>query len=195
MSGCNLFVEMGLKDPDGTVVLRRSFESKSWVANFARVLSYWLMPTQQWPVDINNVTGNINASRGGIVFGIAGGVGITSNGIIVGLSTTSVAITDYKLESICPHGTTANYLQYSACTFGAPLVSGSSCYFTITRDFANGCGDNVIVNEIGLIGGNFTPPEGGPTHYCLMARDVLTPGITINNGQTLTLNYLIEVSL
>ena len=70
---------------------------------------------------------------------------------MVGTGNTAPTINDYNLESKISHGTGAGQLQYGAVTFGEPTCDASSCHFTITRDFSNSSGAEIVVYEIGLI--------------------------------------------
>lgn len=205
-SGIKLFCELRVKDPDNTVVLTKKFESGSYLSNFARVLNYFLGGTNQ-DMLIGYVS-NYDWTYAGTVatmgfaypiyFYFTSSAGTDDTGIIVGLSSNAVTINDYKLNTRILHGLTANQLQYSAVTFGAPVVSGSSCYFTVTRNFVNGCGSTVTIEEAGLMGAyassNTISAISWRDYYFLIARDT-TGSIAINNGQTLTFNYIVQASL
>ena len=68
---------------------------------------------------------------------IVGGVGATY-GIMVGTGTTVVDASDNAVEGLIAHGTGSGQLQYSANTIdSAPLTSGSTQYWTISRTFTN----------------------------------------------------------
>ena len=109
-------------------------------------------------------------------------------GILVGTGATAPAITDYKMEILIAHGTGAGQLQYGAVTFGAVSADATTSQFTITRNFANGSGGSITVNEAGLA----VKAYGYSTlHYFLTIRDA-TGGIAVPNGSTLTINYRLQ---
>jgi hypothetical protein len=118
-----------------------------------------------------------------------------SYGIIVGTGTTDPNITDYKIETIIAHGTSAGQLQYGAVTYGLPASDSTTSQFTITRNFANASGGAITVNEIALyVKANVSAvwdivltvviPS-----YFMTIRDKISGGISVPNGQTLTINY------
>lgn len=120
------------------------------------------------------------------------GSGVVNYGIVVGTSSAAVNITDYQLGARINHGAGAGQLQYSATTYGAPTSDATTSQFTITRNFSNASGAGITVNEIGLY--YTTKDSGGDRYYCSI-RDVISGGITIPNGQTLTINYRIQASI
>jgi hypothetical protein len=82
-------------------------------------------------------------------------------------------------------------MQYGALTFGAPSTDNVSiAQFTITRNFANSSGASITVNEIGLYVQSYKL-NGGPqgVGYFMTIHDVISGGIAVPNGQTLTVNY------
>jgi hypothetical protein len=183
-----LILELTLKDRDGKVTDHRLMRSKSFVRQFLELL--WIQCVQIPEVLTYSVRGTDNTLYdlflSGWIFASNAGVGDTSFGTVVGSGTTAPAIDDYKLESIIAHGVGAGQLQYSAVTFGAPASDSTTSQFTITRDFANGSGAAVTVNEVGLYVKGYTY---NLAHYFLAIRDVIAGGISVPDGQTLTINY------
>jgi hypothetical protein len=114
------------------------------------------------------------------------GIGDTNYGNVVGTGDTAVQVTDYALQTLIAHGTSAGQLQYSAVTFGAPATDATGTSFVVTRVFTNGTGGDVTVKEIGL--NAYWSPDT-PIYYFLIARDILSPAITLANGEALTVNY------
>lgn len=108
-------------------------------------------------------------------------------GILVGSGNTAAAIDDYAMETLITHGVGAGQLQYAIVTFAVPAASATISQFTITRNFTNGSGGAVTVNEIGLA--CTTRDLTYVERYLLLIRDVIGGGISIPNGETLTVNY------
>ncbi len=108
-------------------------------------------------------------------------------GICVGSGSTAPTITDYKIETQIAHGVGAGQLSYGDVTFSVPVASATVSQFTITRNFANGSGGAITVNEIGLI--CTTKDLIYVDRYLLLIRDVIGGGISVPNGETLTVNY------
>lgn len=117
-------------------------------------------------------------------------------GIIVGTGNTAPDISDNHIETIIAHGVGAGQMSYGAVTFGAPASDATTSQFTITRNFANGSGGAITVNEIALyVKAVWSDPiisfqtAIGRVAYFMVLRDVIAGGIAVANGQTLTVNY------
>ena len=184
-------LELIVKDKDGKVTEKRVMKSESFVRQFMELL--FITSTSNWqqnryPIrDTGNVVRNVykyapNHLRCDI------GAGVVTNGVVVGTGTVAPTIDDYALGAIIAHGTGAGQLQYSAMTFGAPASDATTSQFTLTRDFANGSGGAITVNEIGLFVLSYDDAE----RYFMTIRDVISGGISVPNGQTLTVNYRIQ---
>ena len=106
-------------------------------------------------------------------------------GVVIGTGSAAVSISDYQLTSIINHGTSAGQLQHSAVTFGAPTTDAAGTTFIVTRIFTNGSGGSITVSEIGLI----AQVVSTSTYYTLIARDLVSPAITLANGESITINY------
>ena len=78
-------------------------------------------------------------------------------------------------------------MNYSAVTFGTPAADATTSQITITRNFANVSAGSVVVNEIALYCCAYD--TGATLRYFCIIRDVIAGGITVPNGQTLTVNY------
>ena len=110
-------------------------------------------------------------------------------GMVVGSSSTAPTINDNAMGVLISTGTSAGQLAYAACTLAAPASTVSTSQFTVTRNFANSSGGDVTVYEIGIhaqFGTSVT------SDYALILRDVISGGIVVPNGQTLTVNYRIQ---
>lgn len=181
-------LELTVKDKKGKVTDHRVMRSRSFVRQFLELL--WIQALQvsensPYQIrDTSNILRNINETC--YTFACNAGTGVVTHGIIVGTGTTAPTIDNYAIETLIAHGVGAGQLQYSAVTFGAPASDATTSQFTITRNFANGSGAAITVNEIALY------DKGNKlldAYYFMVIRDVIAGGISVPNGQTLTVNY------
>ena len=183
-------LELIVKDKDGKVTEKRVMKSESFVRQFMELL--FITITSNWQQNRYPIrdTGNVvrNTYKNADLLQCDAGAGVVTNGVVVGTGTVAPTIDDYALGAIIAHGTGAGQLQYSAMTFGAPASDATTSQFTLTRDFANGSGGAITVNEIGL----FSRAYDGANQYFMTIRDVIAGGISVPNGQTLTVNYRIQ---
>ena len=179
-------LELIVHKPSGELVEHRKLKSKSFVRQFLEIL--WvqcynlpsLLAGGAMPKDTGGAARGVDQASGN--FSAVAAVGITTNGIIVGIGITAPTINDYKMETPIAHGIGAGQLQYSAMTFGLPSATGSISQFRLTRDFSNGSGASISMNELGL----YVIASG---YYFLAIRDVLGTPLEIPNGDILTINY------
>jgi hypothetical protein len=187
--GCML--DWSIKDSTGKVIEKHSKKSESFVRQFLELL--WIQAAGIPEVtgfasgirDIGN-TLRTGIHQSGYNFACNGGAGEVNFGIIVGTDNTAPTINDYVLGTPIAHGVGAGQLQYSAVTFAVPVADATTTQFTITRDFANGSGGPITVQEVALYVKGF---DYNTTYYFMAIRDVIPGGIAVANGQTLTLNY------
>lgn len=113
-------------------------------------------------------------------------------GILAGLSDKVFDIDDYKLDSLVPHGSDPNNLQYQAqpdmsIEYNAATKTWKS---THSRTLLNSSGGTVIVKEIGLVwrGEIFSTS----TQNFLMARDVLAVPVEVPDGNNIIIDYIIS---
>jgi hypothetical protein len=140
-------------------------------------------------ISVPDIT-NTSRDPGGSVFRVNGPSGNANYGPVVGTGTGAYDWDNYKLDTQIAHGAGAGQLQYGATTFNAPQTVGNERYYEIIRTFQNQSGGDITVNEIGLYATQSTA-----TYYWCIARDVLGIGVTVPNGQTLTVTYKIKVTL
>jgi len=181
-------LEFTVRDKKGNVTQHQVMKSRSFVRQFLELL--WVQATQIPEIkcysikDWANFTRDVPAS--GYVFASDALANDHSYGIIVGTGTTAPTINDYVVEAKISHGTGAGQLQYSAVSFGAPASDATTSQFTITRDFANASGGAITVNEIALYVKGYRYDS---TYHFMTIRDVISGGILVPDGQTLTVNY------
>jgi len=120
--------------------------------------------------------------NGGVYhFDVLAGAASVLFGIIIGTGVTAPDITDDSIETLIAHAT----MNYGAVTFGLPSSDATTSQLTITRNFSNVSGGAVVVNEIALYCRGY---DGAARYFCII-HDVIGGGISVPNGQTLTVNY------
>lgn len=202
-----LYIEYEVRDKDGKIVRKGRIKSQSWVGNIVGLLSaiistwgtvgsgYYAVQTRS---DIIDTSGNARATvlATWTTTGNLGGcapAGDTSAGILVGSSDAPVQIGQYNLQGLISHGTGANQLVYGA-TNVETITKNGTWYFRVVRTFTNNSGGTVTVREMGLFVklGCYSSPY---IYSVMLARDVISGGINLANGQTLTLRYIIAHSI
>ena len=178
-------------DKDGKIISNVTKKAESYVQQFLQLMLINMLPTYVngfvVPGTFLNTSGaGTNPVRDGSIFNVAAASNDPTYGIVVGIGTTAVTITDYALETPIAHGTGSGQLQYGGVSFGAPSANITTSQLTITRNFANNSGGSITVNEIALYCQCNT--YGGLCRYMII-RDVIAGGIVVANGQTLTVNY------
>jgi hypothetical protein len=205
MSKIGLWYEVILRDRDGKVVKRFKRKSESWLRAFITLLrGLYLQRYGASVVTVNivsedGVTGaypcNYAPTTISWVYPCCNGdVGDTSQGIVVGSSNTPNDINTYALGSKITHGTGSGQLVYNAMTFeDITNPSGTILQFRMTRVFTNNSGADVTVKEMGLLARILTSNVGAKS--LLLARDVLSTPITIPDGYSLTLRYIVKITV
>ena len=181
-------LELTVLKRDGQIRDHRVMKSESFVRQFLELL--WIQAFQlpyKKPYSIRDTSNTLrDIANSGCTFDATGAVGEVVLGIIAGTGNTAVTINDYAIETLIAHGVGAGQLQYGAVTFGAPASDATTSQFTITRNFANGSGGAITVNEVGLYVDGYLQPN----HYPFMIiRDIIGGGISVPDGETLTVNY------
>jgi hypothetical protein len=201
-------IEYEVRDKNGKLIEKGKFPAKSWVGNIVGLLSSIISAWSSVP-NANCATGQLRTDltdTGGTARGVmigAGGAsqavggcassGDTSAGIVLGSSDTPVSLSQYSLGALISHGTGSGQLSYGA-TNVETLSKDTTWFFRIVRTFTNSSGASVTVREIGLY---VRLGIGASPYYfpCMLARDVPTSAISVPNGSTLTLRYIISHSL
>jgi len=196
-------LEWTIKRHDGTVRELCVKKAESYVRQFMDLLLVQMMGiTEVAPLQIIDTAGaEKDIAHSSLNFDCAAVANIDSYGIVVGTGFTAPTINDYGLENKILHGAGAGQLQYGGVAFGLPTSNLNTSHFTVTRDFANASGATIVVYEIGLyVSGDMPVIKPGTTtrandsyrptvsYFCTI-RDVILAGITILNGETLTINY------
>lgn len=195
-------LEITVRKKDGTVREHRIMKSKSFVRQFFDLLLLQMnLVNEMFPMPVTDVTSTIYyLTENGMNFNCDAAIGDDSYGVVVGTGNTAPTISDCALETQIADGVGAGQLQYGNVAFGAPAASGLVSHFTLTRDFANGSGGVITVNEVGLyvlsIGAQFFNPTYRNRLTCVLMtiRDVIAGGINVPDGDTLTINYRLQAT-
>jgi hypothetical protein len=123
-----------------------------------------------------------------------GDTGDVSQGIIVGTSDTSNTLTTYALGGKISHGTGSGQLLYGAETVeDVTNPSGYDLQFRLTRTFTNNSGSTITVKEVGLLVKKHD--NTGTSRSWLVARDVLPSPVDVPDGATLTIRYVVKITV
>jgi len=191
-------LEWQITRPDGTLREHRVKKSESYVRQFIDLLMVQMMAVSEMlPAfirDVNNVVREVAVSS--LNFQSTAAANDDSYGSVVGTGNTPPTIDDFALPTKVANGVGAGQLQYGGVTFGLPTSNLTISHFTVTRNFANASGNPIAIYEIGLYvkGDNPLPwleNRGSRSlryNFCTI-RDVIVAGISILNGETLTVNY------
>jgi len=207
------FIEAEVRDKNGKLIEKRKFRSRSFVANLLRLLRQMMIryttggsgagmyygASSSEPIDHSGtaqplfiVTYNSNTVHNLLLAGAIAGE--DSFGIRVGSGTSTPTPTDYNLQTPIVNGTGVNQLSYGAVTIDALSISGNTVTLRIIRTFSNNSGSAITVSEIGL-SVRIKTGLGDTWAYILIARDSASPPISVPNGSTLTLRYLLQTTV
>lgn len=183
------FLELVVKNRDGSIADCRKLPARSFLRQFMEMLWVRLGGPNPSTIDIRDTGGVMRAYGGQLYrdpFRVAAGTGVTTEGIIAGSGITAVTLDDSQIETLILHGTAAGRLQYGSVAVAHVADDGAVSQVTITRDFSNGSGAAVTVNELALYAND------QDSQIFAIIRDVIPGGIAVQNGQIFTANYRIE---
>ena len=187
-----------ITDANGTVIKEWTEPAHSLNYNFGLFMdALWGSTT----VSMTNTAGNgisVNGASGGTL-AVTAASGNTAYGIVIGSGASAGSTpspTLYNLVAQIPQGTSSGQIEYGAVSVSSVSQSGQTTSFTISRSFTNVSGATLSVTEIGLVtliaGWNMGAYSGGT--YTLIAYDIPSSAISVQNGQTLTITYTFSVS-
>ena len=120
--------------------------------------------------------------------------------IVVGSGSLSDPYTAYKLDAPISNGSGTGQLVYGNVSVPTSITtSGSSAYFIISQSYTNNSGGTITISEVGIkVYGSFSTYAGnykGAIYMTLLIwYDVLLSPITVDNGDTITINYKFTVN-
>lgn len=175
-------IELETRDQYGRLTESRVFPAESYVIGMLDTF---------YSGAAKNVTDTGGTSRSLPVTPSIDGTGplaTATRGIVVGTGTTAVTVGDTKLQTQVLEGAAANLIHHILEEFTTPATSGSTRSFKATRLFLNDSGSDIVINEVGY----YMLTSGW--NFCL-ARDIVSPGITVVNLGSLTVRYTIGVTV
>ena len=117
-------------------------------------------------------------------------------GIQVGTGNTAVAVADDNLATPIANGSSAGQFVYYGSWALNYTTGASSASFDLERIFRNSSGGSIVVAEIGVycMGSTSSSPTTAQVFGFCILRDVISPTVTVNNGEYLKVKYTITVS-
>ena len=194
--------EIEVRDKDGKVIKRRRFRSHSYLRQFIAMIRGIQFHTHGTSNVGNTTVKDITGTDRGYpanAYIYAAGMPVncvaasSEYGLVVGTGTGANSTATYALQSQITHGTGTGQLSYGSHTFEALTVSGSDVYFRIIRTYTNYSGAGITVNEVGIY--TKALDSGGTARVFCIARDLVSGGILVPNGATLTLRYLQKITV
>jgi len=195
-----IYVETEIKDKHGKIIKKQRFRSRSLLTNFIRWMESLFECYSGWfgftsVVDRAGTGHDIpdDVARYAYDFGtIIAGADNDLFGVLVGSGTTAVSAGDYNLASPISHGTGAGQLQYQFMKLPEITVVGAETRMRIRRQFINGSGVDVSVNEVRMA--LQAVSLAAVIIRFLIARDVLPTTDVVPDGATYTVDYIIRVT-
>jgi len=192
-----------ITNPDGTVIREWTEPAHSLNVNFVQFIWALWYATTATAQDTEGTEITINGASGGTM-AITAPSGNTDYGIVVGSGASAGGTplpTQFKLVAQIPQGTSSGQIEYGAVSLTQPATSGQTTQFTISRSFTNVSGAALTVTEIGIVvyvtGFNMTGTSSGTavsSDYFMIAYDIPSSAISVQNGQTLTITYTFSVT-
>jgi hypothetical protein len=192
-----------ITNPDGTVVREWTEPAHSLNVNFVQFIWALWYATTATVQDTGGTEITINGASGGTM-ALTAPSGNSTYGIVVGSGASAGSTpspTQFKLVAQIPAGTSSGQIEYGAVSLTQPATSGQITQFTISRSFTNVSGAALTVTEIGIIvyvtGFAMTTVSTSSavsSDYFLIAYDIPSSAISVQNGQTLTVTYTFSVT-
>jgi len=185
------YLKIKIIDENGKCTYYRRYRSRSFVANFLRVIFTNLS---------RQSTSNVNTSGGSYSIAIYDSMAVNdgsnddSYGILIGSGTSAPNIIDDNLSQVISNGASVGQMQYGAVSVTGAVTNTStnSGYITVTRTFTNNSGSSITVSEVGLVAWSENQPIQTNQYY-LIIHDLLPSPITVPNGSSLSISYEIQV--
>ncbi len=135
---------------------------------------------------------NVSCDATSATVGILTPAAQDTKGIVVGSGTGAESFESYGLETLIAHGNGTGQLAYSASESHSIAYVAETKVLTDTqiRYFNNNSGDDIEVNEIGIVTGIVV---GGTGKLVLVSRDKLSSTVTVPDTGQLKVTY--EISL
>jgi hypothetical protein len=213
------YIEIEVRDLEGKVIQRGKHKMHSFLNNLMKVLEGFVRASggtalgSYGTIASMSVTGTDGASKtiaiewygidrcGGTAIALKAPDNDSSYGIVVGSGTTAVNLNSNALASPIAHGTGAGQLDYDTMSIEDlgldTLVLPPVYRMRLLRGFRNLSGDNVFINEVGIIARNYWKQYFAPGAVYdvkfLIAKDVLPTSYVVPNGGSATVAVVVEV--
>jgi len=127
------------------------------------------------------------------LFHVAAGSGNADYGLVAGTGTDAESINNYQLKTKIAHGSGSGQLQYGIVTGSTPAVIGGNVDMTISRSLVNGSGNSITIREDGMY--VRVKDFADASRYFCVIRELLDSPLTVNNGQTYTMQYTLRTTV
>jgi hypothetical protein len=200
--------ELEVRNKNGKLLIQKTAPAKSWLKTFITILK------GEFATRHGSATGNGNVSvvdETGTArsypchsslysysyfmnLSTLGDAADVTQGIIVGTSDTANNLNTYALDGKIATGTGSGQLVYGAESIeDVSNPSGNDLQFRITRTFTNNSGSTITVKEVGLLIKKYDSAQGSRSF--LAARDVLPSAVDVPDGATLTIRYVVKITI
>ena len=191
MQNIDLWIDAESKSMDGDIT-RLSFPGHSYLGQFVSFLyTHMFGKSLSGIVDTNSAIGTITPSVSSFLSN--GDIGNGTLGIVVGISSSGIAIGQSALQIPIGEGTSINQCHYLANAFSPPVIVGNSSRFTITRIMLNDSGSLITLGETAIYAQGQIIGTADPHTFCL-ARDLIPGGLPVPNLGAATIRYTIGVT-
>jgi len=200
--------EIEVRDKNGKLLIQKEAPARSWLKQFIVMLKGEFATRHGIDVGNNNVnvvdeTGTArgypyhsSTTRSTYYLNLStlGDAGDVTQGIIVGTSNTPNDLTTYALGGKIGHGTSLGQLLYGVESIEeVSNPSGNDLQFRITRTFTNNSGSTITVKEVGLLIKKYD--YAAASRSFLAARDILPSPVDVPDGATLTIRYVVKITV
>jgi hypothetical protein len=200
--------ELEVKDKNGKLLSQKKAPARSWLKAFIVMLKGEFATRHGAAVGNGNVsavdetgTARTYPSHASYTYSSyclnlssLGDAGDVSQGIIVGTSDTPNTLTTYALGGKIAHGTGSGQLVYGTESIeDVTNPSGNDLQFRMTRTFTNNSGSTITVKEVGLLIKKYD--SSATSRSFLAARDVLPSPVDVPDGATLTIRYVVKITV
>lgn len=195
MTKFQIHINVELRDKNGKLIKKTKKKlSNSYVQQFIDIIQICMSYVAGTVTDTGGVARAYNTAAPNLAqphLNVVGGVGVVLYGIIVGIGTDAVTISDFKLQSPIAHGNNPTQLSYGSTSVGALATVDTTRQFTVARTFTNNSGSDITVQEVGLYCWFRDVPNAD--RYAMLERTLLE--FVIANGTSGTVTYTISVTV
>jgi hypothetical protein len=127
-----------------------------------------------------------------------GGLGVndgSNGGIVLGTDSTPVTPIQNALVAKVPHGEAAGNLLYAGMEIYGLAIANPNGEFKLRRFFSNVSGGDITIQEVGIYSYGSQGYSGYEVYTYCIARDVVSPGVLISNGQLLAVTYTVQIAV